>query len=102
MDDANTHHLFNDNPDVRKVLNGFLKNSDYFHSALNEVRAATGALLAEFLKLFQDAGVLSDADVATMLFLAEKGTAHPSYDSTRRHLIASIRARMQSDEPPQQ
>lgn len=100
--DLRNHHTLNDDENTRELMNAFLKNSDYFHEALNEVRSGTGALLAEFLKLFQDAGVLSDANVATMLFLAEKGSGHPSYDSTRRHLIASIRARMQSDEPPQQ
>lgn len=94
--DLRNHHTLNDDENTRELMNAFLKNSDYLHSALNELRSETGALLAEFLGTFVDAGLVTPVHVSTMLSVAEKDSDHPSRDSTRRHLIQSIRAHAQT------
>ncbi|MFX3547675.1 hypothetical protein V8918_02795 [Ralstonia mannitolilytica] len=93
--DLRNHHTLNDDENTRELMNAFLKNSDYLTSALNEIRSETGVLLAEFLGTFVAAGLLSAEHVGAMLFVAEKDSGRPSRDSTRRHLIASIRAHSQ-------
>lgn len=72
-----------------------LKQSPHFADVLNTHREATAQVIGGFIEALVQLEKTTTGDVLRTLKALDVDTGHPSIDSSRRRLVAGIRAYLQ-------
>ncbi len=81
-----------------KEFDQYLKASHHFADVVNTHRAATAEVIAGFAGLLRDSGVLTEAQIQTMLKRLGDAGSGPSIDGSRRMLAARISDAMKKEQ----
>jgi hypothetical protein len=81
----------------QQAFEQYLKNSDFFHDALNTHRAATGEVFGSLLCLMRENGQVTVAQLKELLTWLGRPSPSGSRDGSRRAIAAAIELRLRDE-----